>query len=922
MQAHFGRVHRKFKQLVVTALCFGLALAPVGAFAQDKKADADARVQKANYDLASRWTAQKVGKMVFDTAVTPHWFESGDKFWYSYETGQGRKFYLVDPLKKSKAPLFDNAKMAAQLTTITRIPYDAQHLPITSVRMVKKDSAFQFDISVPREADIPGLKKEEQAVAGSGQEQGTPEDEPEGENVAEDDDDDPQQRGGQAAGQRPPVSPNRTVYFEWELANSKLSLLPDYQPPRKTRWAAVSPDEKTIVFARGSNLFMMDADNYAKALKKEDDTTIVETQITTDGEENYSYARRLREEEKAAYKFSEKNKTPRVPAVTVYWSKDSKKFSTLRSDQRKVADLWVINSLSNPRPTLETYRYGMPGEVNQPQADLEVFDIASKARVKIKEDRFPDQQVAVYTAVPTNAERERARFIQVDRSVEQDQQQQQQGGGQFGSGVEPKWLADGSDKLYFNRTSRDLKKIDVCVADTATGEVKTLIEERLNTYVEVKPLVLIGNGQELIHWSERDGWGHYYLFGADGTLKNQITSGEFYCDSIEAVDEKTRTLYVNINGHETGEDPYYLHTYSVNFSGAGMKLLNPGDGSHAAATSDSGKYFVDNASRVNSVPESVLCDQLGNKLMDLEKTDLSAMNEAGYKFPEPFKVKADDGVTDLYGVMYKPFDFDEKKKYPIIAYVYPGPQTESVTKTFTPRNDRVTLAQFGFIVIEVGNRGGHPSRSKWYHNYGYGNLRDYGLADKKAAIEQLSRRHAFIDIDRVGIYGHSGGGFMSTAAMLVYPDFFKVAVSSSGNHENNIYNRWWSEKHNGVKEVTDKDGNVKYEYTIEKNSDLAKNLKGHLLLVTGDIDDNVHPANTLRMADALIKANKRFDFFIIPGKRHGYADATNYFFWLRADYFCKHLLGDVATDVDMVELNKEREQTGDKGAAARRGGIR
>lgn len=905
-----------FKQLFVFALCLGLVLSPVATFAQDKKADADNRVRKANYDLASRWTAQKVGKMVFDTAVTPHWFETGDKFWYSYETGQGKKFYLVDPLKKSKTPLFDSAKMAAQLTTLTRIPYDAQHLPITTVRMVKKDSAFQFDISVPREAEIPGLKKEEQAVAGSGQ--GNPEaEEPEAE---DDDDDDPQQqRGGAQAAATPPASPNRTVYFEWDLATAKLSLMPDYKPPRKTRWASVSPDEKTIVFARGQNLFMMDADNYAKALKKEDDTTVVEAQITTDGEDNYSYARRLREEEKAAYKFSDKNKTPRVPAIRVYWSKDSKKFSVLRDDQRKVADLWVINSLSNPRPTLETYRYGMPGEANQPQADLEVFDIASKARVKVKEDRFPDQQIALYTAVPTNTERERARFIQVDRTgLEQDQQQQ--GGAPPGTGVEPKWLADGSDKLYFYRTSRDLKKIDVCVADTATGEVKTLIEERLNTYVEIKPLVLIGNGQELIHWSERDGWGHYYLFGADGALKNQITSGEFYSDSIEAVDEKTRTLYFNANGREAGEDPYYLHTYSVNFSGAGTKLLNPGDASHAAATSDSGKYFVNNASRINSIPESILCDNLGNKVMELEKTDLSAMMEAGFKFPEPFKVKADDGVTDLYGVMYKPFDFDEKKQYPIIAYVYPGPQTESVTKTFVPRNDRIALAQFGFIVIEVGNRGGHPSRSKWYHNYGYGNLRDYGLADKKAAIEQLSRRHAFIDIDRVGIFGHSGGGFMSTAAMLVYPDFFKVAVSSSGNHENNIYNRWWSEKHHGVKEVTDKDGNVKFEYTIEKNSDLAKNLKGHLMLATGDIDDNVHPANTFRMADALIKANKRFDMLVIPGKRHGYADATNYFFWVRADYFCKHLLGDVSGSVDMVELNKEREQVGDKGAARRGGG--
>lgn len=905
----FRSLQRISQKLFVLVLCFSLMLTPAVGLAQDKKPESDNRVQKANYDLASRWTAQKVGKMVFDTAVTPHWFETGDKFWYSYETGQGRKFYLVDPLRKTKAPLFDTAKMAAQLTNLTRIPYDAQHLPFTTVRLVKKDSAFQFDISVPREAEIPGLKKEEQAVAGSGQ--GNP-----GES-----DDPQQQRGGaQGAGQQPPPSPNRTVYFEWDLAAAKLTLLPDYQPPRKARWAAVSPDEKTIVFVRGHNLFVMDADNYAKALKKDDDASIVETQITTDGEEHFSYARRLREEEKRAYQFSDKNKTPRVPAITVFWSKDSKKFSVLRSDQRKVADLWVINSLSNPRPTLETYRYGMPGEVNQPQAELEVFDIASKARVKIKEDRFPDQQVAVYTARVTNAERERARFIQVDRSGDQDQQQQQQGGGPQGSGVEPKWLADGSDKLYFNRTSRDLKKIDVCVADTATGEVKILIEERLNTYVEIKPLVLVNNGQELIHWSERDGWGHYYLFGADGALKNQITSGEFYCDSVESIDEKTRTLYFNANGREAGEDPYYQHAYSINFNGSGIKLLNPGDASHAAATSDSGKYFVNNSSRVNIAPESILCDNLGNKVMDLEKTDLTAMNEAGFKFPEPFKVKADDGVTDLYGVMYKPFDFDEKKRYPIIAFVYPGPQTESVTKTFTPRNDRIALAQFGFIVIEVGNRGGHPSRSKWYHNYGYGNLRDYGLADKKAAIEQLSRRHAFIDIERVGIYGHSGGGFMSTAAMLVYPDFFKVAVSSAGNHENNIYNRWWSEKHHGVKEVVDKDGNVKFEYNIERNSELAKNLKGRLLLVTGDMDDNVHPANTLRVVDALIKANKRFDFFMIPGKRHGFADATNYFFWLRADYFCKHLLGDFSSDVDMVELNREREQVGDKGANRRGGG--
>jgi dipeptidyl aminopeptidase/acylaminoacyl peptidase len=328
---------------------------------------------------------------------------------------------------------------------------------------------------------------------------------------------------------------------------------------------------------------------------------------------------------------------------------------------------------------------------------------------------------------------------------------------------------------------------------------------------------------------------------------------------------------------------------------------------HSAAMDDAAGYYVDTWSRVDSAPESALFDATGAKIMDLEKADLTALVELGFKFPEPFKVKADDGITDLYGVMYKPFDFDPAKTYPIIEYVYPGPQTESVTKTLSPRSQNVALAQLGFIVIEVGNRGGHPTRSKWYHNFGYGNLRDYGLADKKAAVEQLAMRYPFIDASRVGIYGHSGGGFMSTAAMLVYPDFFKVAVSSSGNHENNIYNRWWSEKHHGVTEGEDKDGKSTFKYDIAKNSELAKNLKGHLMLMTGDIDNNVHPANTLRMADALIKANKRFDMLVIPGKRHGYADAGDYVFWVRADYFARHLLGSAATSVDIVELNRERE---------------
>jgi len=299
--------------------------------------------------------------------------------------------------------------------------------------------------------------------------------------------------------------------------------------------------------------------------------------------------------------------------------------------------------------------------------------------------------------------------------------------------------------------------------------------------------------------------------------------------------------------------------------------------------------------------------------MELETTDLSLLTAAGYKFPETFVVKADDGITDLYGVMYKPFDFDPKKKYPIIEYVYPGPQTEAVNKSFTKGMDRTErLAQFGYIVITVGNRGGNPSRSKWYHTYGYGNLRDYGLADKKTAIEQLAAKYPYIDDTKVGITGHSGGGFMSTAAMLVYPEFFKVAVSNAGNHDNSIYNRWWSEKHHGVKEVVSLKGDTSFKYSIDKNPDLAKNLKGHLLLMHGDVDNNVHPANTIRVANALMKAGKRFDFLIIPGQRHGFGDMTEYAFWKLADHFNKYLIGDFSSpeEVDLTEMDRDIEKTG------------
>ena len=895
------------------ALVLALALIAIASLTAAPPAE-NGPVQKANYNLAAQWTSQKVGKLVFDTSVTPRWLETGDRFWYTYQTPQVRNFYLVDPAKKSRALLFDNAKMAAMLTTITRIPYDAQHLPFATItRFVKKDTAFQFQFTVPADADIVMTKKPDQEAAKKEEVTQTTQ---------------TGQRGGRGQGgrggatQAPAAPRTKTLHFEYDLATGKVQLLEDWKDPEQRKnWASVSPDGKTVIFARNHNLYMMDDVNFEKAKKDENDKSIVETQLTTDGVEHYSFGRggRGRGGDQQQQQQQQEDVTTtegqgegrganaRTSPNPISWSKDSKKFTVNRNDERKVADLWVINTVDGPRPTLQTYRYAMPGEANYPQREMFAIDRDTKAQVKIKTDAFKDQGLSTWNArIPP----------------------------QFGEppiyGPAQTWFTDATDKIYFTRLSRDQHRLDICVANPETGEVKALVEERLNTYIETRQPRLINNGQEFLWWSERDGWGHWYLYDINGTLKNQVDSGEFVGDAIQGIDEKTRTMFFTALGKEPGEDPYYAHFYRINLDGTGMKLLDPGDSTHAVNMGESARYFVDNSSRVNAAPRSILYDAAGNLLIDLETTDVKPLLEHGFKFPEPFKVKADDGITDIYGVMYKPFDFDPGKKYPVVLYVYPGPQTESVNKNFAAaRSYSSFLAQFGFIVIEVGNRGGSPQRSKWYHNYSYGltspnnvSFRDYGLADKKAAVEQLAHRFAFIDIDKVGIWGHSGGGFMSAAAMLVYPDFFKVAWSESGNHENNIYNAPWSEKNYGIREVKDEKGNITFEYRMDKNSELAKNLKGRLMLTTGDNDNNVHPANTMRLADALIRANKRFDMMIFPGMPHAYGRDGDYCNWIRADYFCKWLIGDFSSNVDLVELAREREQNGRAEETAGRGGGR
>lgn len=778
-------------------------------------------VTKANYELAERFSAKRVGQMVYSTRVSPRWFKDSDRFWYEWRTAEGKKYYIVDPATGSKKEIFDMERLAMEITETVRYPFDAAHVPMRELRL-KDDKTFTFNI-------VSGLENDRD-----------------------------------------------TTYFTYDIATRQLDTTAKDEP-KYPSWARVSPDGKMGVYAKGSNLWIMDADNLRKAAKDEKDSTLVEHRLTSDGFRQFGYGYGNYSGD------TEADSTKRHSPGDLTWSPDSKRFATTKWDMREIKDLWVINSVKKPRPELESYKYQMPGEPGA-KGYLYLFDVTEPGKAatgrEIKAWAFKDQEMGIL-----NAKRKAAdAYLDFWPS---------------------KWLGDETG-FYLIRQSRDLKRLDLCWVGVGSDSTKTIISERERTYVEYRDPELLKGGKQLIHWSERNGWANLYLYDNEGNMLRNLTEGAFHVEDILGVNEKEGYVLFSACGVEKDENPYQMHTFRVSLNGGPIKRLDIDDMDVLSTASDDAKYFVANYSRVDHTPGVILYDANGKVVNNLETADFSRLFEAGYKFPERFKVKAADGVTDLYGAMYKPYDFDSTKVYPICDYVYPGPQVEanniSWSSGFT-RTDR--LAQLGIIVITVGNRGGHPNRSKWYHNYGYGNLRDYGLEDQKYAIQQLGARHPFIDLDRVGIHGHSGGGFMSTAAILKYPDFFKVAVSCAGNHDNSIYNRWWSEQHHGILEKIDK-GDTTFVYNINTNAELAKNLKGHLLLFSGDIDNNVHPANTIRVVNALIRANKRFDMMLLPGQRHSFGDMNEYFFWRMADYYSEWLIGDSErAKVDIVQMNND-----------------
>ncbi|HEX6627714.1 MAG TPA: DPP IV N-terminal domain-containing protein [Gemmatimonadaceae bacterium] len=600
---------------------------------------------------------------------------------------------------------------------------------------------------------------------------------------------------------------------------------------------ALSPDGSKAAFIRNYNLWVRDVASGR------------ETQLTTDGQKDFGYAT-----DNAGWVKSDR--------PVLVWSPDSRKIATFQQDDRPLGEMYLVNT-SVGHPTLQAWKYPLPGDSAISMLQRVVIDVDAPRVVRFQ--MAPDAH----------------RSTLCDHVVCRGQP----------GWADVEWYPDGSH-VAFVSTSRDHKHEVLRVADAATGAIRDVLREDVATQFES------GNGlvnwhvlpasNEVVWFSERDNWGQLYLYDLNtGQLRSKITSGEGNVAQVRRIDEKNRIIYFVGNAREKNRDPYFRHFYKIKMDGSGLTLLTPENADHDISLAPSGDYFVDTYSRPDQPPVTVLRDLNGKTVLTLERADLSRLQARGWKPPTPITVKARDGKTDLYGLMYLPTKLDRNRKYPIVNHVYPGPQTGSVGgRGFSPaRGDAQALAELGFVVVEIDGMG-TPWRSKSFHDAYFGKMGDNTLPDQVAAMRELARRYPFIDINRAGIYGHSGGGFAAADAMFRYPNFFKVGISEAGNHDQRNYEDDWGERYQGLLTRTTEGDN----YAPEANQLLARNLKGKLLLAHGTMDDNVPPYNTLLVVNALIAANKDFDLLLLPNRSHGFGNEP-YMVRRRWDYFVKNLLG-------------------------------
>ncbi len=700
--------------------------------------------------------------------ASPTWLDDSTRFHYRVMTPRGAEFMIVDPVKGTRRPLFDNARIAAALSVAGDTTFEPGKLPFKTIRLLRGDSAFTFRLGPKRyECDLGSYR----CVKG----------------------------------------------------DTLTTDVPEY--------AVKSPNGVWAALSHKGNIWV-------RRVAAPRDSI----QLTTDAVPEFGYG--LGSPTRPA-----PDADARAPMVM--WSPDSKKLAVPRIDERGVTRFAVYSS-TGTTPKLFQYPNAVPSDSIVETFEVHLLDVEGKTNVTVKGLK---PVVDVFG---------------------------------FGGADMIQW-APASDRIYLIDAGRANKGVRLQSADLA-GDTRLILSDSIATFIENASGVATGNwrvisDKELLWWSERDGWGHLYRYDTSGKLINQVTSGPWVMDRLKYVDPVTHQIYFGALGRDP-VNPYYSHMMRVNADGTGLTDLTPSTGHHISVAIPTGKAFLDVESQPFSPPVTTLRANLdGHKLLDLEKADASEMMRTGWTGPTPFTVKARDGTSDLYGLLYLPTKIDSGRKYPVIVHIYPGPQIGSVVHFgFQASGEPRALAELGFVVVEV-NALGTPGRSKAFHDAYYGNMADNGIPDQIATVKQLGVRYPFMDLNRVGIYGHSGGGFSSTGAILRYPDFFKVAVSGSGNHDNRSYKFDWGEKYQGRYK---KDASGHDNFESQANYLLAGNLKGRLLLMTGDMDTNVHPSMTFHLVDALIKAGKDFDMLVVPDAEHGLPAYTIKKRW---DYFVRWLAG-------------------------------
>jgi dipeptidyl aminopeptidase/acylaminoacyl peptidase len=777
------------------------------------------------YEHAAQLKGRSQGR-VFKSSLTAHWFDNNNRLWYRNDLkGGAREFILVDAEKGTRQSAFDHQRLAEALSRATGQQFTATRLPFDSIAFVDGVRAVRFEAAdAAWECDLTTYQCKRAAAPPAARPAPAPAAEaagPEAANVYPLDLDEPAEDAAQDSDQ--------------PQQKKKKGLGKRQFQPQASREAR-SPDANWTALVKDFNIWLRDTDGK-------------EVQLTTDGVAGNGYS-----------------------ALT--WAPDSHTFVAYRTEPGNAREVYLVES--SPKDQL-------PARLTS-----RVYERAT--------DRFPKHEmwlfgIADFSPLLNGQSKEaRAKPVKVDfERVELAR-----------GWPRLRWSQD-SRHFTFEKADRGHQRFRLIEVDAATGQTRNLIDEKSGTFIwtahppggKMIPgvyLYHLDKTGEIIYASERDGWKHLYLIDAKtGTIKNRITQGEWVVRAVESVDETNRQIWFLASGKNPDQDPYLVHYYRVNFDGTGLVALTEGNGNHlrpgGLQFSPDKRYFIDTYSRVDLPPVHELRRVADGKLVcKLDEADVTDLLATGWRPPEVFASKGRDGTTDIWGIVVRPQHFDPARKYPVVEYIYAGPHSSHVPKTFASYRSMEALAALGFIVVQIDGMG-TANRSRAFHDVCWKNLADAGFPDRILWIKALARKYAYVDVTRVGIYGTSAGGQNALGALLFHPEFYKVAVASCGCHDNRLDKASWNEQWMGL---------LGPHYERQSNVTNAHKLQGKLLLIVGELDTNVPPESTMRVVDALIRARKDFDLLVVPGMGHSsggpYGDRR------RNDFFVRHLLGAVPPD--------------------------